>query len=301
MAKEAERVVSVTGEGIGDVEAIHGAQVGLAMGSGCSATKANAELVLTENKFSSVTAAVQWGRNLFLNCTRFLQFQLTVNISLILTIFIGIFIFSEPPMTAQMLLWINLVMDAFAAIALGTEPPIRRIVKGKPREQTALLNQRQVLRQIIGVSLWNLVIMLLTFFLAGNASGVGSFSYMANMNIKSPETNPDSPNFCPPPKATFDVSKFSQGKMYDPSKKKFDLSKLPEDKQAECKAFREGFAKKTVFTYVFNVFMFLQLFNMINCRMVAASDTNVFEKFFHNWTFIIILAICFVAQYVLVN
>jgi magnesium-transporting ATPase (P-type) len=151
------------------------------------------------------------------------------------------------------------------------------------------------------VSLWNLIVILLTFFLASSASGVGSFPYMANVNIKSPDTNPDSATFCPPPKASFDVSKFSQGKMYDPSKSKFDLEKFPEDKKAECKAFRDGFAKKTVFTYVFNVFMFLQLFNMINCRKVGISDTNVFENFFHNWTFIIILLICFFAQWALVN
>jgi P-type E1-E2 ATPase len=70
------------------------------MGSGCSAAKDSSQLVLTENKFSSAIAAVQWGRNIFQNCTRFLQFQLTVNISLILCVFIGIFFFSEPPMTA---------------------------------------------------------------------------------------------------------------------------------------------------------------------------------------------------------
>jgi P-type E1-E2 ATPase len=99
-AMECMRVVSVTGEGVNDTDSLAQAQVGLAMGSGCAAAKDSAQLVLTENKFSSVIAAVQWGRNIFHNCTRFLQFQLTVNISLVLSIFIGIFVFSEPPMTA---------------------------------------------------------------------------------------------------------------------------------------------------------------------------------------------------------
>lgn len=212
-------------------------------------------------------------------------------------------------MTAQMLLWINLVMDAFAAIALGTEPPIRSIVKGAPREQTSLLNQRQVLRQIIGVSLWNLIVILLTFFLSAHASGVGTFPYFADKDQKSPETNSTSKTYCPPPTASFDVSKFSQGKMYTKSKDNDAYVKslytkewAVGTKQYNCKAFRDGYAKKTVFTYVFNVFMFLALFNMINCRKVGISDTNVFEKILtHNWIFLLVLGVCFFAQWALVN
>lgn len=176
-AMEFMRVVSVTGEGVNDTDSLSQAQVGLAMGSGCSAAKDSAQMVLTENKFSSAIAGIQWGRNIFQNCTRFLQFQLTVNISLILCVFVGIFVFSEPPMTAQMLLWINLIMDAFAAIALGTEPPIPNIVKGDPRMQTGLLKQKQVLRQIIGVSVWNILVIVMTFLFAASASGLPDFSY----------------------------------------------------------------------------------------------------------------------------
>jgi Ca2+-transporting ATPase len=95
-----------------------------------------------------------------------------VNLSLVLTIFIGIFFFSQPPMSAQMLLWINLIMDAFAAIALGTEPPIPAIVRGKPKEQTGLLGQKQVLRQIIGISLWNVIIIVMVFAVGGPAAGL---------------------------------------------------------------------------------------------------------------------------------
>jgi hypothetical protein len=151
---------------------------------------------------------------------------LTVNISLLLTIFIGIFVFSEPPMTAQMLLWINLVMDALAAIALGTEPPIRNIVKGNPREQTALLKQKQVIRQVIGVSVWNLIVMLLTFFLSAHASGVGSFSYLANKDLTNPQEADDvlckgTPLVCPDghylkcpsPRSNFDLTNVASGKV----------------------------------------------------------------------------------------
>jgi magnesium-transporting ATPase (P-type) len=166
------------------------------MGSGCSSAKEACEMVLVDNNFSSVIAAVQWGRNIFQNCTKFLQFQLTVNLSLVLIIFIGIFFFSMPPMSAQMLLWINLIMDALAAIALGTEPPIANIVKGKPNEQTGLLKQKQVLRQIIGISIWNVLVMVLVFVFGGAAAGL-EYDYFSKIDL----TNPEDSTRCPEPRS----------------------------------------------------------------------------------------------------
>lgn len=98
-----------------------------------------------------------------------------------------------------MLLWINLIMDAFAAIALGTEPPIPMLVKGDPRMQTALLKQKQVLRQIIGVSIWNVIVIVLVFLFGASASGLPSFSYFQTLDA----TRPDD---CPLPKSTVDFS-----------------------------------------------------------------------------------------------
>lgn len=91
-------------------------------------------------------------------------------------------------MSAQMLLWINLIMDAIAAIALGTEPPIPNIVKGNPKEQTGLLTQKQVLRQIIGISIWNVLVMVLVFIFGGAITGL-EYSYLANTRAENPDAH----------------------------------------------------------------------------------------------------------------
>jgi len=122
--------VVVTGDGINDVAALHKADVGLAMGTGCSAAKEAADLILTDDDFEASLRAVMWGRNIYHNVSRFLQFQVTVNISAILTVFIGVCFFTESPLSAVQLLWINLIMDTFAAFALATEPPLPSVIKG---------------------------------------------------------------------------------------------------------------------------------------------------------------------------
>lgn len=98
--------------------------------------------------------AVLWGRNIFQNVTRFLQFQLTCNLSMLLTVIIGICFFGESPFNTSMLLWINMIMDVLGALALATEPPMASSVKGDPSQQTSLLKQKHVWRQVIGVTLW---------------------------------------------------------------------------------------------------------------------------------------------------
>jgi magnesium-transporting ATPase (P-type) len=164
---EASKII-VTGEGVNDVDALNSAQVGIAMCDGVASAKNAAKLVLTNNNFRSVLQSVLWGRNIYQNVTRFLQFQMTVNLSCILVVFIGVFFYSELPMSSAQLLWINLIMDVIAAIALGTEPPMPTLVKGNPRHQTSLLKQKQVWRQIIGISIYNTLVILLLFIFGPN-------------------------------------------------------------------------------------------------------------------------------------
>jgi P-type E1-E2 ATPase len=126
------RKVAVTGDGINDVAALTLSDVGISMGSGSSAAKEVSSLVLTGDDFEASLRAVMWGRNIYHNISRFIQFQVTVNISALFTIFIGIILFQEQPLTSVQLLWINLIMDTFAALALATEPPLKQVIKGKP-------------------------------------------------------------------------------------------------------------------------------------------------------------------------
>lgn len=137
--KDCDKTVAVTGTGIHCIDALEEADVGLAMGSGCSAVKNVSSLILANDDFESAIRACMWGRNIYHNIGRFLQFQLTVNISVLLIVIVGILFFGECPLNAVQLLWINLIMDTFAAIALSTEPPMEKILRAPPTSNTSIL------------------------------------------------------------------------------------------------------------------------------------------------------------------
>jgi len=227
-----ESKVAVTGGSIADVDAIHNADVGLAMGSGCSAAKGVSDMILTNDDFNATLRAVMWGRNIYHNVSRFLQFQITVNISAVLVVCFGAFYFGESPLSAVQLLWINVIMDTMAAFALGTEPPLQAVVAGEPYRNMQVL-QPQIWRQILGISLWNFLVVMCVVFLAPAVAGLAPYGYEATSEL--------------------------------------------------------NLAKRRHMTYVFTIFVFLQLFNQINCRKDGVKEYNVFAKFFHNFYFIIVL------------
>jgi len=136
--------VVVTGEGINDVNAILAADVGLAMGSGCSAVKETSDVILTNDDFEATIKSIMWGRNIYNNIARFLQFQVTVNLSALMTICIGSIILAESPFSAVQLLWINLIMDTFAAFALATEPPTMNVLQDKPWKEDVNVMKTEV-------------------------------------------------------------------------------------------------------------------------------------------------------------
>ena len=129
-------VVAVTGDGTNDAPALHHAHVGLSLGSGTSVAKEASDMTLIDDSFRSIVNAVMWGRSLYKNIQRFLFFQLVVNVTALLLVLGGSVIGTELPLTVTQMLWVNLIMDTFAALALASLPPSREVMKDKPRKQT---------------------------------------------------------------------------------------------------------------------------------------------------------------------
>ena len=164
-------VVAVTGDGTNDAPALNHAQVGLSMGTGTSVAKEASDITLLDDSFNSIGTAVMWGRSLYKNIQRFIVFQLIINFVALLIVLLGSIVGTELPLTVTQMLWVNLIMDTFAALALASIPPSESVMNDKPRRSTDFIISKAMQHNIFGVGTLFLVVLMAMIYYFTNADG----------------------------------------------------------------------------------------------------------------------------------
>lgn len=164
-------VVAVTGDGTNDAPALNHAQVGLSMGTGTSVAKEASDITLLDDSFNSIGTAVMWGRSLYKNIQRFIVFQLTINFVALLIVLLGSIVGTELPLTVTQMLWVNLIMDTFAALALASIPPSESVMNEKPRRSSDFIITKPMQYNIFGVGTAFLVVLMGMIYYFTNAEG----------------------------------------------------------------------------------------------------------------------------------
>ena len=278
--KSLDHVVAVTGDGTNDAPALSKSDVGFAMFSGTDIAKQASDIVIIDNNFSSIITAIIYGRNIYDNIRKFLQFQLTVNFTACIIVFVCACIGNDTPLTPIQMLWVNLIMDSLGSLALATEPPYEELLQRKPTRRTESIINSKMWKHIIIQSLVEIVILIILYLIAPKFIEEKDLIRLAENTIINycygqlpGNTNPK--NIIYGTESSWDnnirLSKNIDIEECGGFSNRINLNLAYQE-------YHNANGSSTHMTIIFNVFVFYTLFNQFNCRVIDDSY-NIFIRF----------------------